>query len=272
MGYGAAVATGTAGPIAGLGTLLAGTVGVSAFTGGLGIVAVGVLLLAPTALKVVRPWSRHNAVKAGEELSEDAASYQYWDCHMSRVAILGIRGTGKSTLRQLLRSMHYAVLGATDSNEYYICELKGTPERYAIILDTVGKVDTAGDQWKVGKTANIIIFVLDHFNTRDMGNTEREVDKNRLQSHELFVREIFDRVKDTKMAGLRRVIFLMSKKDLWRAGSGRGDVEQWMTYLKSSLIRDYSTFIPDPLVIHPFDREDQNDLKWLLEEIRNVAK
>jgi hypothetical protein len=272
MGYGAAVATGTAGPLAGLGTLLAGAVGVTAFTGGLGIVGVGALLLVPTVLKVVRPRIRRDATKTEEQLNEDAAAYQYWDCHMSRIAILGIRGTGKSTLRQLLRSRHYAALGSTQSSEYYICELKGTPEKYAIILDTAGKVDTAGDQWNAGKTANIVIFVFDHFDTRDMGNTEREVDKKRLEAHELFVREIFDRVRDTKMVGLRRVIFLMSKKDLWRAGNGRGDAERWMTELKSSIIRDYSTFIPDPLVIHPFDREDQNDLQWLLGEIRNVAR
>jgi hypothetical protein len=271
MAAGAALATGTAGATAAaVATSVVTAIGISVATGGLAIVGAGALLLTPTVLKVLRARQRGAAAK-GDEISKDDASYQYWDCHMSRVAVVGVRGTGKSTLRQLLRSRHYAALGSTHSTEYYISELKGTPNKYAVILDTPGKRDTAGDQWNAARTANILIFVFDHFDTRDKGETEPRVDQARLQAHEVFAKEIFDLIKRTNMEGLNKVIFLMAKKDLWMKVS-RVEVERWMINLKSRLIEEYSSVIPDPLLFIPFDRDSQNDLQLLVSEIRSAAK
>ena len=80
---------------------------------------------------------------------------------MSRVGLLGLRGTGKSTIRQLLRARSLTSLVSTPGLEYYISKLTGSPAKFIVLVDTPGMVDTAGEQWKAAKDSTILVFAFD---------------------------------------------------------------------------------------------------------------
>jgi hypothetical protein len=271
ISLGAAIlAGGTAAQIA---TPIAAVIGLGPFTAGMSLlVGIPAVLLGPKAFRALIPKSREAAAK-GENISVSNAAYPYWNCHMSWVTSLGVRGSGKTTLREMVRKkLNPFDIKSTGATEYFVTKLAGVPEKYAIWIDTRGMVDVSGDQWKASKGSNVLIFNFDHFDTREKGMYHTGVDEARLAQHEKLLEEILERIRRERKGDIEKIVILLTKKDLWMNGDGRARMVEWSESLRPKIVNRFSSYIPDPISIKPFSRDDNSDIEWLVQELWAVAK
>jgi len=201
-------------------------------------------------------------------LSSDDVEYEFWNCRIFNIAVVGPRGTGKTTVKHLLRGLPTDGIKSTDGTEYHLFRV-GKSDKFGVLIDGAGAVDTFGDQAKLARNANILIVVFDHFNTRDLRKeAEKSVDKKRLKSHESFAKNFFDRLNKATPSDLRGVVLLMTKKDLWMNGPDRKAIEQWMAKLQTNIKKDHASYLPDPLIFQAFDRASVDDLMWLVDQLQ----
>jgi hypothetical protein len=132
--------------------------------------------------------------------------------------------------------------------------------------------NVAGDQWKAAKAANVLIFNFDHFDTREKGLHHTEVDKARLAQHEKLLKEILSRIRDEKKEDIAGIIILLTKKDLWMSGRSSAAMVEWSESLQPRILDCYSSYLPDRIHIRPFSKDDASDLKWLIQELSDVAR
>jgi hypothetical protein len=263
VGTGASIAFGTTGAAA------LAFAGVSALTGGAAVVALGAVLLAPTVKNVFFPRSRmknHNV-----ELSKQELNSEFWDCHIFAIGVIGPSGTGKTTIKQLIRGLPAADVLQTVGKEYHLVKIGPSSTKFGALIDGAGTVEVSGDQANLAREANILIVVFDHFDTRKTKKpNETGCDQKRLNFHKKFVKDVFTSLSISPPAELRRVIFLMNKKDLWQSGSDRKTVERWMESLKSDIKKNHGGNLPDPLIFRPFDKDDKADIAWLVDQLQKV--
>jgi hypothetical protein len=198
-------------------------VGATAATGGAAALVVGAALLAPTVFRVILPRSRkkhHNL-----EITKKDLEYLFWDCHIFNIGIIGPAGTGKTTIKQLIRGLSTANLKTTGGKEYHLVKLSPSSTKFGALIDGKGAVDVFGDQLNTALESNILIVVLDHFNTRDEKKpTAMNCDPMRLEFHKRFSQDVFRSLSDIPPKVRRHVIFLITKKDLWMKGT---DLPRW---------------------------------------------
>ena len=106
------------------------------FAGGAMLVGVGGYAL----YRGIRGRSRkaHSQKGKGKPLSGRDLSNPYWSCYFSSVAIIGVRGTGKTELKNYFRSYQPPDPKSTRGVEIHLVELEEKSEKYAAFLDGEG--------------------------------------------------------------------------------------------------------------------------------------
>jgi hypothetical protein len=269
----AAIGTGTTIAAAGTGSVIASGlafVGLSTATGGMAVLAVGAALLLPTVRRVIFPQRRSKNIG---EVTKKEWKDEFWDCQIYGIGVIGSRGTGKTTVKQLLRQLSTGGVRSTEGKEYHLVKVGSEPDQFGVLIDGAGAVDAFGDQVNLAREANILIVVFDHFNTRDTNQPgKKECDEQRLEFHKRFARNVFTSLSKKAPDDLRRVIFLINKKDLWRTGPDRTKVEDWIASLEKEIKENHAAELPDALSFRPFDKDDKEDVAWLVGQLRPVMK
>jgi hypothetical protein len=265
---------------------LSAAIGVPVIIAGAVVTGVGLSLLGPTAWRVIRPRRRADYLHC-ENLHEEDLNYKFWDCHMFNIGVVGPSGTGKTTVKQLLRGLSTSQITSTNGTEYHLLELDPLSDKFGALIDgrgTPGGLDGETNlvggfsvQTDVARQSHILIVVFDHFDTRTRSRfNEVKCDPKRLEFHELFIKTVLDslskvRPNNRHPNNLRRVIFLVSKKDLWMEGPDGLKVETWIKSLISDIIKHHASELPDPLPFRPFSKDDPKDLAWLLDQLREAT-
>jgi hypothetical protein len=120
-----------------------------------------------------------------------------------------------------MRGRPLTSIESTPSKQYYVIDLNNRPPIYAALVDNRGVTDdVAGDQWEPARDSEILIFALDHCDTRLKGN-KLDADDARLEEHKKCVNLVLARVRTglrTDRLEPKTVIILLMKKDLWQQG------------------------------------------------------
>lgn len=132
---------------------------------------------------------------------------------VERISVVGISSVGKTTLIE-------HILGLENSNEVtigaraYIHNFSQKNNRYGALLDSSGQ--SQSEQNDIALESEILIVLLDHNNS----STYAKIDKKRLESHEMFLFLLRDRIK-TSGHQPAWIHILFNKQDLWRGLGGR---------------------------------------------------
>lgn len=232
-------------------------------TVGAGLLAVGVVGLAYSTYRVIKPRDREKEIK--KKHSKEEAKFQYWDCYFSHIGFLGSKAVGKTTLLRKFNDVANPNNGSTTDHYYLLVKLSSDEDGekvFGFIGDGQGEDrGDRGHQVQIAALSEIHVFLLDHRNIRDnsretfieFNNIKNTLDDLRLKEHESF---IYDTIKTRK---LTHVLILFNMHDIWGSGPDRNRIYEWIEYTKTNLNKLYYDEKPQ-VEIWPFSVVHDNDV------------
>jgi hypothetical protein len=144
-------------------------------------------------------------------ISLNDLDYKYWSCHLYRVGVVGINGSGKTAVKSGLRGM-LAFERRTKHITVHVFRLDNKKDIFAALIDGRGAdKDERAQQMSITDVCEILIVIFDH----NFSDKLSDVSQDRLAEHTRFTEQLRKRLAKRADNHLLKIYLLINKKDLW---------------------------------------------------------
>jgi GTPase SAR1 family protein len=149
--------------------------------------------------------------------------YKFWSCYIVRVAIVGLKESGKTEIKSKLREKGSS-WPHTERIETHIFRLDDQADVFVALIDGMGAdAESRLQQFQIAEHAQVLIVVLDH----NSADNVTEILPTRLNEQSEFMNELRTHIKQTygkpRLEKEKiRIILCLNKCDLWMKGEPGG--------------------------------------------------